>query len=139
MIVCTIFAAKINVFASFLSFLHADYYRNSVYHPDAHYLIVDYLEIASVCHKITTSDWFNNTIIFVIFIAGLNVGVQTYDLSEGASNFFSGLDIFILTTFIVEFVLKVVAEGLRPWYYWASVFRAIRRIRVIARLIRRGC
>ena len=73
-------------------------------------MLIDYLELASFCHNITTSDWFNNTVILIIFVAGVNVGVQTYDLDKGTSDFFAALDIVILVTFIVEFVLKVIAE-----------------------------
>jgi hypothetical protein len=65
---------------------------------------------------VVLSDSFNYFIIIVIIIAGINVGVQTY--SEDP--LLSLLDAVILICFSVEVLLKILAEGFKPWRYWTG-------------------
>lgn len=67
---------------------------------------------------VTATKWFQNTITAAIFVAGFNVGAQTYDLSEGALENLEALDTIVLALFTIEVALKVFAEGLRPWRYF---------------------
>ena len=50
----------------------------------------------------------------MICVAGLLVGIQTYDGMEDDPTLVA-LDYVILGIFILELILKIVAEGLRPW------------------------
>jgi len=64
-------------------------------------------------------DAFNSSLTLCIVLAGITVGLQTYEVfaQDPILNF---LDAFVLVTFTVEFVLKVWAEGLAPWRYFAG-------------------
>ena len=96
-----------------------DYYYNSQHHPSIwpinYYL--DHLSAPSV--KILEQDRFNNFIIGVIIVAGINVGVQTYPETENML-FFVILDFLILAVFVIECLLKIFAEGLRPHRYFVG-------------------
>ena len=69
--------------------------------------------------KIAESSWFNNFIIAMIILAGILVGLETEKSivnSYGAIiNFLDGIVLFIFT---VEIVIKMVAEGNKPWNYF---------------------
>ena len=69
--------------------------------------------------KIAESSWFNNFIIAMIILAGILVGIETEKSianSYGAIiNFLDGIVLFIFT---VEIVIKMVAEGNKPWNYF---------------------
>ena len=70
-----------------------------------------------VIRRIVDSGFFHKFILYTIIAAGLLVGIQTYDLP----NLSSVLNIFdkvILWIFVVEAVLKIVAEGRRPHRYF---------------------
>jgi len=68
---------------------------------------------------ISVSDQFNVFIISVIFLAGLLVGLQTYPQLENQS-VVSGLDTFVLSVFVFEVAIKVLAEGRKPWRYFTG-------------------
>jgi len=69
--------------------------------------------------QIANSRWFNQIIIWVIIAAGILVGIETYhqDGSPWRSTLES-LDLLILVIFATEFVIKIAAEGNRPWNYF---------------------
>lgn len=69
--------------------------------------------------QITESRWFNNFILGVILAAGVLVGIETYH-PEGSPwrPFLEGADLFILLIFTLEFALKIIAEGNKPWNYF---------------------
>merc|ERR1740133_691681 len=67
--------------------------------------------------KLTLSDTFNGFIIIIILIAGLLVGIQTYDTYE-FNVVLERIDTIILGIFMGEVVLKVMAEGFEPWRYF---------------------
>lgn len=68
---------------------------------------------------IANSKWFQNFVTLAILVAGVLVGMATYQefykSHEGLLNF---LNNFILGVFVVEIVVKVLAEGTKPWNYF---------------------
>lgn len=69
--------------------------------------------------RVAEASWFKNGITGVILLAGLMVGIETYpDLAERYESILKALDAVILGIFIVEIVVKVGAEGKRPWRYF---------------------
>ncbi|MCP5480558.1 MAG: ion transporter [Spirochaetales bacterium] len=68
---------------------------------------------------IAVSAWFTNLITIVILIAGVLVGIETYPNMVAA---YGGplhvLDQIVLWIFVVEVVVKMLAEGNRPWRYF---------------------
>ena len=92
-------------------------YRNPDHYTQSCWFILWYVKQAQMTHKITTSDWFSNFIIFVIIVAGINVGIQTYDVYP---YIFDGIDVVVLAFFIMEALLKIIAEGTRPFHYFTG-------------------
>lgn len=80
--------------------------------------------VSSFFLKIANSTWFQSLIIAVILLAGVVVGIQTYELSSetvrGYSNLLSVIDTTILIIFTIEVVVKVLAEGNKPWNYFTD-------------------
>lgn len=72
--------------------------------------------------KIAESNWFQSFIIFVILVAGVIVGIQTYEISgqlkESWKPTLDALDLIILAIFTIEVIVKVLAEGKKPWNYF---------------------
>lgn len=64
---------------------------------------------------VTDAAWFKNAVTVAIFVAGINVGAQTYDLPDKTLRIFEILDQLVLTIFVIECVLNIFAEGLKPW------------------------
>ncbi|MEL6346669.1 MAG: ion transporter, partial [Myxococcota bacterium] len=62
---------------------------------------------------------FQNFITAVILLAGVVVGLETYPpLVEHIEGLLHVLDIAILAIFVAEVVIKMGAEGRRPWRYF---------------------
>ncbi|MGB1247763.1 MAG: ion transporter [Chitinophagales bacterium] len=71
--------------------------------------------------KIAEANWFQTFIILVIIIAGILVGMQTYRDSAFVIEWtplFHKLDMLILIIFTIEVVVKMLAEGKKPWRYF---------------------
>ncbi|MFT4969633.1 MAG: voltage-gated sodium channel [Chitinophagales bacterium] len=72
--------------------------------------------------KIAEANWFQAFIIFIILLAGVVVGIQTYDISgylkESWKPTLDALDLIILFIFTIEVVVKMFAEGTKPWKYF---------------------
>lgn len=69
--------------------------------------------------NIAESKWFNNFITAVIILAGIIVGIQTY--KDFAAQHEFTLHIFdqvILWIFVLEVIVKMLAEGKKPWRYF---------------------
>ena len=75
--------------------------------------------MVAICKGIAESAWFQNFILATILLAGLIVGVQTYELSsvrvQGLSSTLQVFDNVILWIFVAEAAIKIVAEGKKPW------------------------
>jgi voltage-gated sodium channel len=69
--------------------------------------------------SIADAKWFQNFIIGVILSAGVVVGIQTYEgFTEKHQFVLSILDQSILWIFVIEVLIKMGAEGRRPWRYF---------------------
>lgn len=69
--------------------------------------------------RIADSNWFQTLIILVIILAGVVVGIQTY--GEQVSHYaklLHRLDLLILIIFTIEVVIKILAEGNKPFNYF---------------------
>ena len=83
-----------------------------------------YHNLAIQCGNIIESHRFSNFIIFVIILAGLQVGLSTYESiypelqTPTAQLVFMILDNVILFIFSVEVILKTIAQGFKPWRYF---------------------
>lgn len=70
---------------------------------------------------IANSAKFQNFVTLVILFAGVVVGTQTYpSMMEKYGGLLSTLDSIILGVFVVEIVIKIGAEGGRPWRYFTD-------------------
>ena len=68
---------------------------------------------------IAEATWFQNFITWVIIAAGVVVGAQTYpDFVARYGTILDVLDSCILWIFVAEVVIKMAAEGKRPWRYF---------------------
>ena len=78
----------------------------------------------SSCMRLRDAPWFSATIIAVIFVAGILVGIQTYPIEPGTDLALTCglLDIFVLWIFVLEIVVKMVAEGKSPWRYFFNAW-----------------
>lgn len=69
--------------------------------------------------EIADAPWFQHTITAVILAAGVLVGVETY---HGVVAQWGGLihrlDQLILAVFVAEVIIKIGAEGTKPWRYF---------------------
>ena len=75
-----------------------------------------FLHLAALCKRFVHHPAFVNYMLLCIITAGLLVGLQTYP--EYADNdAVQGLDTLILVSFWLEVCLKIVAEGLGPWWF----------------------
>ena len=74
-----------------------------------------------ICKSIVNSQIFQRLIILTILLAGVVVGVQTFKgfASENAE-VLNILDTVILTIFVIEAALKIIAKGNRPFDYFKN-------------------
>ena len=71
------------------------------------------------CKKTAESKWFQNLVTVAILFAGVLVGVSTYPVfSQKHAQLLELLNQIILGIFIVEVVVKIIAEGKKPWRYF---------------------
>ena len=76
-----------------------------------------YLQWSRKVARMTTSQEFSGFIIFVIIIAGLLVGIQTYEGMD-QNPIVNTIDTIILGVFSFEVVCKIIMEGFAPWRYF---------------------
>lgn len=75
--------------------------------------------MVNTCQRIANAPAFQNFILAVILVAGVVVGMQTYKEFEAEHHDILHLiDKLILGIFILEVVIKIVAQGKRPWEYF---------------------
>lgn len=67
------------------------------------------------CRDIRDNSVFQVFVIFVIFVAAVLVGLQTYKLDPRSASIVGTLDDIVLWIFVIELMVKLVAEGRRPW------------------------
>ena len=72
-----------------------------------------------ICKRIAEANWFSTFIFGVIIAAGVVVGMQTYTEFEARHHvLLSSLDTIILGIFVMEVLIKIIAEGKTPWKYF---------------------
>lgn len=69
------------------------------------------------CKRIALNEFFNSFITFVVVIAGIMVGVQT-EKEMQTNPVIKLVDTAILGIFILESVIKILAEAPKPWRYF---------------------
>eukprot|EP00500_Bicosoecida_sp_ms1_P005066 CAMPEP_0203834592 /NCGR_PEP_ID=MMETSP0115-20131106/73237_1 /ASSEMBLY_ACC=CAM_ASM_000227 /TAXON_ID=33651 /ORGANISM="Bicosoecid sp, Strain ms1" /LENGTH=442 /DNA_ID=CAMNT_0050743671 /DNA_START=48 /DNA_END=1372 /DNA_ORIENTATION=+ len=76
--------------------------------------------LAKCCRdRVRDKAWFSTSLIGVIFLAGLLVGITTYNIEDqGVMSVLETLDDIVLSIFILEIVVKMVAEGKAPWKFF---------------------
>lgn len=74
-----------------------------------------------VLQKIVNLSWFQNFIMGVILLAGVVVGLETSPyMLEKYGAVLKILDTFVLSIFVIEIVMKMGAQGNRPWLYFRN-------------------
>ena len=72
-----------------------------------------------LCKQLAEAPWFQNTITIVIVLAGVLVGVETYqDFAARHHGVINILDQLIIWIFVAEVVIKMAAEGRRFYRYF---------------------
>lgn len=75
--------------------------------------------ISGICRSIADSSWFNYFILLVILAAGVVVGIQTYgERVAHIQDLLWTIDQIILLIFLIEVIIKMTAEGNKPWRYF---------------------
>ena len=78
-----------------------------------------YSMIVSLLKKIASSKIFEGVIIAAILTAGILIGVETYSgFANQYFNVLKPLDHLITGIFVLEILIKMGAEGRRPWRYF---------------------
>ncbi|WP_108808474.1 ion transporter [Aquimarina spinulae] len=77
--------------------------------------------MVNLCKSISKSKWFQDLVTIAILIAGVLVGIATYPkFSSKHEQVLELLNQIILGVFIIEIVVKVIAEGGKPWLYFTD-------------------
>lgn len=77
--------------------------------------------MVATCRKIADSSWFKNFIIAVIVLAGAVVGLETYEhILQEYGPWLIWIDRVILTIFVVEILIKLIAEFPRPHRFFTD-------------------
>ncbi len=77
--------------------------------------------MVNLCKSISESKWFQNSVTLAILIAGVLVGIATYpEFSAKHESILELLNKIILGVFIIEIVVKIIAEGSTPWRYFTD-------------------
>jgi voltage-gated sodium channel len=89
-----------------------------------------------IAKAIADSPRFQNTITALIVLAGVLVGLETYPSIEHAWGVYLHLaDKIVLGAFILEIVVKVAAEGRKPWRYFFDPWNVFDFVIVAAALM----
>ncbi len=73
--------------------------------------------------KTAKSNWFQSFIIAVIVAAGVVVGIETYgEKVAHIAGILHALDNTILFIFTAEVIIKILAEGNKPWNYFKDAW-----------------
>ena len=92
--------------------------------------------MSSTCKSIVNSKIFQRLILVTILLAGVVVGVQTFKaFAREHAILLNTLDLFILGIFVIEAVIKILAEGNRPQNYFRNPWNIFDFIIVVACLL----
>jgi voltage-gated sodium channel len=77
--------------------------------------------VVRLFQNIRNAGWFQNGITIVILLAGVLVGIETYqEFAERHHFVINILDQLIIWIFVAEVVIKMAAEWPRPWRYFTD-------------------
>lgn len=77
--------------------------------------------ITRLSKSIAENNFFQQFIILTIIAAGILVGIETYPAArEQFQTTLHYLDVFVLVIFTFEVVVKILAEGNKPWRFFYS-------------------
>lgn len=83
--------------------------------------------------RIAESSLFQNFITVVILFAGVLVGIETYpEIHTKYHSLIHILDIVVLSIFTIEIIVKMGAEGSKPWNYFKDGWNCFDFIIVVA-------
>lgn len=86
-----------------------------------------------LCKKIADAKWFQNSVTIAILIAGALVGMATYpDFYSRHETILEILNDIVLGIFIIEVVVKIIAEVPKPWNYFKDAWNVFDFIIVAA-------
>ncbi len=75
--------------------------------------------MSETLRKVADSGQFQNTITLIIIFAGVLVGMETYPyMVDHYGGILHTLDFIVLGIFILEIIVKMGAEGSKPWRYF---------------------
>lgn len=91
--------------------------------------------MASPWVAITTSRTFELVMTFFILLAALLVGFESYEGFRSAhGELLATLDVLIVTVFVVEIVVRMLAEGVHPWRFFTHPWNVFDLLLVLASL-----
>lgn len=92
--------------------------------------------MVATLRSIADSTWFQNFVTAVIVLAGILVGIETYEnIAHEHHTLLHTLDKIILGIFIVEIAVKMGAEGAKPWRYFLDAWNVFDFVIVAAAFI----
>lgn len=75
----------------------------------------------NIFKRIVDSTLFNGFVLFMILLAGVVVGLETYpNIQSKYSSSLHVLDQLILWTFAIEAMIKILSHGKSPWKYFSD-------------------
>lgn len=79
--------------------------------------------MVELCKSIANAKWFQNFVTIAIIIAGVLVGMATYpEFSTRHEGILELLNTIVLIVFIIEILVKIIAEGKKPWLYFTDAW-----------------
>ncbi len=79
--------------------------------------------MVELCKSITNAKWFQNFVTIAIIIAGVLVGMATYpEFYAKHEGILELLNTIVLIVFIIEILVKIIAEGKKPWLYFTDAW-----------------
>jgi len=91
-----------------------------------------YMKMSIKAGFIAENKYFNQLVIAAIMVASVLVGVET---EMGNSDAIKIIDYLIFAIFVLEFVVKVVAEGERPWAYYYDAWNVFDFLIILGSLL----
>lgn len=89
--------------------------------------------MVKLCKKIAEAKWFQNSVTITILFAGLLVGMATYSEFAAENEFVLGVcNRIVLIIFIIEVLVKLIAEFPKPWKYFTDAWNVFDFIIVAA-------
>lgn len=71
---------------------------------------MNYKSLQNSFYTLKSNRIFELFVIFIIIVSALEIGAKTYDLPEQAVGFTKALDLFITLFFLVEIIIRFIAE-----------------------------